>query len=294
MIWNVSAMRSDTVSILACPICKKPLRFDGEIAGERIVYGQLECRDCDRSYQVIHEIPFLKIEELSAGEWSWELSITDEKKFEELDVKYTESLPREARIASREIKEAIAEYACRFNGPIVDIATGRGSFLRDLATRVHDKLLLGTDVDLNVLLGTQRAMKKANIYSQTSLVVSDAKNLAFTDKCTDIVTSYFGYQNIPDAHKALKETHRILKKNGSLIFSTMLLKEDSKSFAEAERRGYRELFCEKELKLTLENAGFRLTSTKEFVSGTWPGNPYDLLPFKGEWYAHVLVVAAKE
>lgn len=261
---------------------------------ERVVDGEFQCRDCNRNYLVIHEIPFLKIEELSDGEWSWEPSITDEKRFEELNMKYTESLPREARIASSKIKESIAEYACNFNGPIVDIATGMGSFLRDLATRVSDKPLVGIDVDPKVLLGNRRAMKKADIYSQTSLVVSDAKNLAFIDKCTDIVTSYFGYANVPDVHRAFKETHRILKKNGSLNFSTLLLREDSKSFAEAERRGYGELLCEKRLRLTLENAGFGLISMREFVNGTWPGNPYDLLPFKGDWYAHVLVVAAKE
>ncbi len=47
----------------------------------------------------------------------------------------------------------------------------------------------------------------------------DACNLSFENECFDIIISNDVFEHVSDIHEAIKETYRVLKRNGTLIFT---------------------------------------------------------------------------
>ena len=54
---------------------------------------------------------------------------------------------------------------------------------------------------------------------RVSLVNADGLNLPFREKCIDLVFCLEIFEHFHNSKKAIDETHRILKKNGELIYS---------------------------------------------------------------------------
>ncbi len=123
--------------------------------------------------------------------------------------------------------------------------------------------------------------------------MTDAKHLAFKDGAFSMVSSYFGFDNVPRASLALRETSRVLSADGALVFCSLWYDENSKSIALADAHGVGELASERRLKMLLDNAGLALNDLDVAYSGAWPYNPMDLLPIEGEYYQHVVVEARK-
>ena len=53
-------MRKDLMEILACPVCKGPLKLSiQEEEGEEVIRGMLNCEQCKEDYPIIDSIPNL-------------------------------------------------------------------------------------------------------------------------------------------------------------------------------------------------------------------------------------------
>jgi ubiquinone/menaquinone biosynthesis C-methylase UbiE len=156
-----------------------------------------------------------------------------------------------------------------------------------------DAFVIGTDIDERPLRGTMNKARKAGNYDKFSLVVTDAKHLAFKNSSFSTISSYFGFDNIPETVPALKESARVLRIGGQIFFSSLWLKENSGSMRLAEKHGVCQIAGESRLKKALKEAGLILDQVEETYTGVWPYNPMDLLPLEGEEYAHVIVQARK-
>lgn len=296
----VSDMKRHLLPLLACPACGEGLDFEGLTTDERLAQGVLYCRGCARQYQLLDELPILKDRELSADEWQWEVDVSEVRDFDAIRAAYDAALSDEVRAARVAIIEHILAVVSDGSGPILDVATGMGTLFRPLAARITAlpraaglRDCLASDVDESVLRGTQRKLRQEGSAATASLLVSDAKHLALQDGVMGTVVSFGGFGNVPDGGSALREAARVLQSGGLLVFSTLLLRESSPSFRLAAEKGYGELMSAERVQTVLGAAGLQLIEQREFVSGTWPGCPYDLLPLEGDWFAHAVFTAHK-
>ena len=154
--------------------------------------------------------------------------------------------------------------------------------------------LMGIDVAERPLRGAKLKLKEQETYNQVSLCVMDGKHLAIKQDEVPCVTSFFGFDNIPEAKVAFREAHRILVPNGRLVFATMGLEKGSKSMVEAEKLGVGSIATDNRLTQALEEAGSEIDKLEKRYAGEWLRNPMDLLPFEGDCFAHSLVQAHKK
>ncbi|MEM3579800.1 MAG: class I SAM-dependent methyltransferase [Candidatus Bathyarchaeia archaeon] len=290
-------MHNKLLKVLVCPICKTPLTFNGETSEYRLVNGILECGK-GHMYQVKEEIGLIKDAKLSAGEFEWKVDVIDERRYDEIQRQYASYLREDQKAALEKLKEKLAHYVIasfkESNDMILDIASGMGTFILQLARNSPEKMLIiGTDIDEKPLRGTMNKAKKAGFYSKLSLVVTDAKHLAFKNESFQTISSFFGFDNIPETVLALKECFRVLKPGGKTVFTSIWLNEGSKSIEVAEKYGVAQIANEKRLKKVLEKTGFTLECIEEVYSGVWPYHPMDLLPIEGDEYSDVIVQARK-
>ena len=96
---------------------------------------------------------------------------------------------------------------------VLDVATGTGDVAFKLSPK--SKSITGIDIASNMieLANVKRIKKNAK---NTNFLVGDAENLPFSDNSFDLVTISYGYRNISNQIKALKEFNRILKPKGKL------------------------------------------------------------------------------
>ncbi|MEM3616297.1 MAG: class I SAM-dependent methyltransferase [Candidatus Bathyarchaeia archaeon] len=290
-------MHNKLLKVLACPICKTPLTFNGGASEYRLTNGILKC-DKGHVYQVKEEIGLVKDAKLSANEFEWKVDVADERRFEEIQRQYSAYLREDQKVALEKLKDKLVHYVAasfdELDGMVLDIASGMGRFILHLAEKSPEKMLIiGTDVDEKPLRGAMNKAKKAGFYNKLSFVVTDAKRLAFKSESFKTISSFFGFDNIPETVLALQESFRVLKSGGKAIFASIWYKEGSKSMQVAEQYGVAQIASEKRLKRALEKTGFTLERIEDIYSGVWPYHPMDLLPIEGDEYFHVIVEARK-
>ncbi len=285
-------MKTSLLQILACPVCGKPLEFEGKSFDDRIVEGLLQCSN-SHLYQVKDEIPMLKDPKLSSKEFVWKVEFPNLQRYEEIQKQYESYLSEEQREADKALISELAKSVSK-ESLLLDVASGMGRLLLVLSQQLGKQAnVLGMDVDETPLRGAKLKLEKQKIYDKVSLCVMDGKHLAIKPQKLPCATSYFGLDNIPNTEKAFQELSKALMPNGHLAFATLWFKENSKSLALAERHGYGAIATEERLVHTFEETGLKLDSVKVFYSGKWPHNPMDLLPLEGDWFAHALVLAHK-
>ena len=97
---------------------------------------------------------------------------------------------------------------------VLDVATGTGDVAFKLAPKTEK--VTGIDIASNMIdLANKKKDKKKLL--NVDFLVGDAENLPFEDSTFDVITISYGYRNISDQPKALKEFNRILKKEGRLF-----------------------------------------------------------------------------
>ena len=133
----------------------------------------------------------------------------------------------------------------------------------------------------------------ANVCAGVSLVVMDAKRMCFRDDSLSTVSSFFGFDNVPQTFEAFRETARVLTRKGKVVFCSLWHEDGSKSMRVADEHGVGEISSESRLRKTLDRAGLTVDGVEVLYSGVWPCNPMDLLPVEGEMYSHVIVQASK-
>lgn len=290
-------MREKTAKLLACPVCSKPLTFEGKTDNGRFIKGCFKC-SAGHVYQVKEQVGLLKDAKMSASEFEWKVDVADEKKYAEIRCQYDSYLTREQKAATQRMKEKLVDHVNRSSAEsdnvVLDIATGMGTFLASLLENCsQDASIIGTDIDEKPLRGLMNKTMKAGTYPKLSLVVTDAKHLCFRNSVFFTVSSFFGFDNVPETGLAFKETSRVLQDGGRVFFNCLWYREGSESMRLAEKHGICEVANEARLKKTLAQAGLVLDSVEEAYSGVWPHNPMDLLPVEGDEYKHVIAQVRK-
>jgi ubiquinone/menaquinone biosynthesis C-methylase UbiE len=290
-------MYEKTARLLACPVCSSPLTFEGKTSNGRFINGYFKC-SAGHMYQVKEQVGLLKDARISAKEFEWKVDVADEKKYAEIRCQYDSYLTQEQKVAMQRMKEKLVDYVSRSStesdNMVLDIATGMGTFMASLLEKCSaDAFIIGTDVDEKPLRGLMNKIMKAGTYPKLSLIVTDAKHLCFGNNVFFTVSSFFGFDNVPETGLAFKETSRVLQDGGRVFFNCLWYREGSDSMRLAKKYGICEVASEARLRKTLAQAGLVLDSVEETYSGVWPHNPMDLLPVEGDEYKHVIAHARK-
>jgi len=107
-------------------------------------------------------------------------------------------------------KKAIRLAGIRSGHRILDLACGTADMMIEMDRRIGGVELIGGDFSYNMLkLGMDK-------FPKGSFSVSDAHMLPFKEESFDRMTISFGFRNVTDKLKGLKEMHRVLKPGGKL------------------------------------------------------------------------------
>jgi len=293
----VKCMHDKLGKLLACPVCSVSLFFEGAMCGNRYVNGYFKCPS-GHVFQVKEQIGFLKDAKLSEKEFEWKVNVADEKKYLEVRRKYDSYLRDDQKAATRKMMDKLLDHVNRSSqqsdNTVLDAASGMGTFLLPLLDKSSaNSLVIGTDIDERPLRGLMNRSLKAGTYDKLSLVVTDAKHLCFKNAVFSTVSSFFGFDNVPETVLALRECARVLRAGGRTFFISIWYREGSESMRIAEKHNYGQIASEGRLKDALTKSGLVLDRVEEAYSGLWPHNPMDLLPVEGDEYSHVIVSARK-
>src|SRR6266516_229164 len=110
-------------------------------------------------------------------------------------------------------RSTIAE-ADKIGGRVLDVGVGTGLSLSEYSRNTK---LCGVDISEPML---RRARKRVREFGQNNvetLVVMDAKNLAFKDSYFDAVVAQYVITAVPDPERTLDDFIRVLKPGGELI-----------------------------------------------------------------------------
>ena len=120
--------------------------------------------------------------------------------------------------------EIIAEYLKNKNfGISLDIATGPG-FTAFEASKVSKKVL-AIDIASAMINQAKILAKKRNI-SNIEFLLASADNLPYSNHYFDLITCRTGTHHFENFEQSLKEMHRTLKSDGTLIISDTITSED--------------------------------------------------------------------
>jgi ubiquinone/menaquinone biosynthesis C-methylase UbiE len=100
----------------------------------------------------------------------------------------------------------------------LDIACGTGIVARKVAPRVASQgIVIGLDVNPDMIDMARIASERAHIAIEWH--TSPAEQLPFPDENFDLILCQFGLMFFADRHAALKEMHRVLRKDGHVVLS---------------------------------------------------------------------------
>ena len=113
-------------------------------------------------------------------------------------------------------KREIAMIAKEDNPKVIlDIATGTGDIAINLS-KLKDSQIIGVDISEKMLDVAGDKIRKMNITNIT-FELSKAEKLKYKNNFFDLISIGYGVRNFEDLINGLKESYRVLKKNGKLI-----------------------------------------------------------------------------
>jgi hypothetical protein len=142
-----------------------------------------------------------------------------------------ECYPPDFRAARDAAMELVADRVQTGDGPVLDVATGRGGLLERLAASGTARPLIATDVSRHVLRRTERRIPGPRY------VVADAHSLPFAGGEIATLVSHVGLLNVQRGAELLAELRRV---GGELLATHLFYGADD----EANRAAARELGLE--------------------------------------------------
>jgi len=118
-------------------------------------------------------------------------------------------------------------------GPILDLASGRGSLVERLLRRL-DQPVIASDFSLRVLRRNRGWLKSAGLLDRVSLLAFDARKTPFKDGAVPCMTTNQGLANIEEPGALLAELKRITA--GSFLAIAHGYPEDDRENVEAIRQ----------------------------------------------------------
>ena len=108
----------------------------------------------------------------------------------------------------------------------LDIATGTADIAINLGS-ISDCKVVGVDISEQMLNVGRKKITKMKLDEFVRLETGDAENLNFKDNYFDLVTIGFGVRNFQDLEKGLRESFRVLNKDGTLIILETSIPENT-------------------------------------------------------------------
>ncbi len=288
------------VNYLCSPKCRTSFALRVEVENEDdVLEGALTCA-CGHTFRISQGVADFNSEEQGfVNQWE---TMSEGQSFEELDRNMDEKNPTEV-IQRRElvletIVDTVANHNCKI---ILDIASGRGLLLTELAKHLSDDVhIISIDLSAFVLKYDYQKFKRIAPNKKISYLACDATNLPLKDSVVDAATTYGGFSNmIGCAGEALRDAHRVIKPGGVLVDSYVVIKKESQGYeilhkvcTEQNIIGAEDFFLHDELAKHHGNL-FSAVECNTVFEGTGVDNGMDLLPYHGEWYAEQVLVSEK-
>ncbi|NWG09560.1 MAG: methyltransferase domain-containing protein [Nitrososphaerales archaeon] len=112
---------------------------------------------------------------------------------------------------------------------VMDLGCGPGTYTIDVARSVgKDGKVYAIDIQKKMIEKLEKKLERKENNDIVNVVpkVAGAYDLPFPDDSLDLVYMISVLEEIPDKDRALREVHRVLKKNGILSISEFLLDPD--------------------------------------------------------------------
>ncbi len=100
---------------------------------------------------------------------------------------------------------------------VLDIATGTGDLIINIAKRTKAQKLVGLDISEGMLSVGRKKISADGLDSRIEMVQADSEQMPFEDNCFDAITVAFGVRNFEHLEKGLGEILRVLKPGGTFI-----------------------------------------------------------------------------
>ncbi len=161
-------------------------------------------------------------------------------------------------------------------GPVVDLASGRGSLLEFLLPG-SPREWIGTDLSTRVLLRDRRYFDFLGLGSRLSLLAFDARRTPFADRSVPTLVTNLGLANIADPGTLLHELRRVV--SGELLAITLFYPDREGPNAEEIRRLKLDPLLYRDSALrAFEAAGFSVEVSHPVRATARPTPPGVLLP----------------
>ncbi|HET9913252.1 MAG TPA: methyltransferase domain-containing protein [Anaerolineales bacterium] len=148
----------------------------------------------------------------------------------------------------------VVEWLFTTQGPIVDLASGRG-YLVEKLVRELKRPVVATDFSPRVLRRDRRWLESLGLYDYVSLLAFDARCTPFKDGAIEALTTNLGLPNIEEPGNLLRELQRIVAGTFLAI---------SHFFPEADEANAKVIHEAK-----LETMLYRNTALKQFTDAGW-------------------------
>lgn len=165
--------------------------------------------------EIEHELMDGPVENLSPTDQQFRAMILDErglfgegKKVEELAHKNLYTAEYKACWDSQ--IEYTLDCLSSFDGPIVDLASGRCYLVEKIADQMH-RPVVATDFSPNVLRRDKQYFQYLKLDHLVSFLAFDARKTPFKRGAIDIMTTNLGLPNIEDPGELMKELKRIVR-----------------------------------------------------------------------------------
>lgn len=138
---------------------------------------------------------------------------------------------------SKDRMDFTIECLATAGGPIVDLASGRGSLVQEMARRLSQPII-ATDFSPTVLRRDRHQWDFSGLYDRVSLLALDARRTPFKDGAVETLTTYTGLPNIEQPGGLLQELRRVV--SGTFLAVTHFYPENDDANAEKIRESQRE------------------------------------------------------
>lgn len=108
---------------------------------------------------------------------------------------------------------------------ILEVGPGKGSYTFEVANRVPNGKVIAIDIQESIIRKLRKRCKELGI-TNVEAEVMDVYNLKFKDETFDRIFLVCCLPEIPDPVRALRELHRVLKRDGLLCLSEFFLDPD--------------------------------------------------------------------
>lgn len=99
---------------------------------------------------------------------------------------------------------------------ILDLATGTAD-IAILLSQIKNCKIIGIDISKKMLAFGQKKIERLYLNDKIKLETGDVESLKYSDNYFNVVTIGYGVRNFENLELGLKESNRVLKKNGTII-----------------------------------------------------------------------------